>query len=77
MLPAQLTAGCSACNPLLSHLRLGVNLGLIGNLDIPAINQLFVKTLPAHIQILEGRELDPQTRDVVRATYIRRCLGEI
>ncbi len=62
---------------LLSHLRLGVNLGLIGNLDIPAINQLFVKTLPAHLQILEGRELDPQTRDVVRATYIRRCLGEI
>jgi len=62
---------------LLSHLRLGVNLGIIGNLDIPAINQLFVKTLPAHLQILEGRELDPQTRDVVRASYIRRCLGEI
>jgi len=62
---------------LLSHLRLGVNLGIISNVDIAGINQLFVKTLPAHLQILEGRELDPQARDVVRATFIRRNLGEL
>jgi len=61
---------------LLSHLRLGVNLGVIEDVDIGAINQLFVKTLPAHLQVIEGRELDPQTRDVARATFIRKCLGE-
>ena len=62
---------------LLSHLRLGINLGIIGDLDIGAINQLFVKTLPAHLQVLEGRELDPQARDVVRASFIRRNLGDL
>jgi protein arginine kinase len=62
---------------LLSHLRLGVHLGVLPGLDIGAVNQLFVRTLPAHLQILEGRELEPQTRDVARAAYIRKCLGEI
>jgi len=77
MLRAARIISSSETMALLSHLRLGVNLGILSNLDIPAINQLFVKTLPAHLQILEGRDLDPQTRDIVRASYIRRCLGEI
>jgi protein arginine kinase len=62
---------------LLSQLRLGVNLGLIENVDIAAINELFIRTLPAHLQILEGRTLDPQARDLARATFIRKCLGEL
>ena len=62
---------------LLSHLRLGVNLGIIDNLAIADLNQLFVKTLPAHLQILEGRELDAQARDVARAAFLRRNLGEL
>jgi len=61
---------------LLSHLRLGVHLGIFTGLEISAVNQLFLKTLPAHLQLMEGRELDPQTRDVARATYLRKCLGE-
>jgi protein arginine kinase len=62
---------------LLSHLRLGVNLGLIPDLPIEQINQLVVKTMPAHLQVLEGRELDAQARDVARAAFIRRNLGEL
>ncbi len=62
---------------LLSHLRLGVNLGLIKSLDVGAINELLVATLPAHLQVLEGRQLGPQARDETRASYIRRCLGEL
>jgi protein arginine kinase len=62
---------------LLSHLRLGVNLGIIEDLDIGAINQLLSKTLPAHLQILEGKDLDPHARDVARADYIRKCLGDL
>ncbi|MFP4058542.1 MAG: protein arginine kinase [Candidatus Brocadiia bacterium] len=61
---------------LLSHLRLGVNLGIVDDIDIVAVNQLFMKTLPAHLQIIEGRDLDPQSRDAARATFIRKCLGE-
>ncbi|MBM4035474.1 MAG: protein arginine kinase [Planctomycetes bacterium] len=70
------TISSSETIALLSNLRLGVHLGIIGQLDIPAVNQLFVQTLPAHLQVLEGRELDPQTRDVARATFIRRCLAQ-
>ncbi len=62
---------------LLSHLRLGINLGIIEDVDIHGINQLFVRTLPAHLQILEGRELNAQARDVARAALIRRNLGEL
>jgi len=62
---------------LLSHLRLGVNLGIIGNIEIADVNQLFVKTLPAHLQVLEGRELDAQARDVARASFVRKSLGEL
>jgi len=62
---------------LLSHLRLGVNLGIIDNIDIGAINQLFVKTLPAHLQVLVGKDLEAQERDVARADTIRHALGEI
>ena len=62
---------------LLSHIRLGINLGVIQNVDIASINQLFVRTLPAHLQVLEGRELDPQARDVARAAFIRKSLGEL
>ncbi len=62
---------------LLSHLRLGVNLGLIPDLGVRAINELLLSTLPAHLQVLEGRELSPQARDEARAAYIRRCLGEL
>jgi protein arginine kinase len=61
---------------LLSHLRLGVNLGIVDHVDIGAINQLFVKTLPAHLQVLVGQDLEPQERDVARADYIRQSLGE-
>ena len=60
---------------LLSHLRLGVDLGIIPSIAIPEINQLFVRTLPAHLQVLEGRELGPEARDVARAAFLRQHLS--
>ena len=60
----------------LSHLRLGVNLGLVDRLDMGTINQLFILTLPAHLQKIEGRVLEPKQRDIVRANFIRETLGE-
>lgn len=60
---------------LLSSVRMGVNLGLIGELEIPTINKLFIHTQPAHLQKLSGVELDKFDRNVERATYLRRQLN--
>ncbi|MCA9237063.1 MAG: protein arginine kinase [Planctomycetales bacterium] len=60
---------------LLSSVRMGVNLGLIGELPIPMINKLLIHTQPAHLQKLAGMELDQSDRNVERATYLRRHLN--
>ena len=39
---------------LLSSVRMGVNLGLIHDLEIPTLNKLFIYTQPAHLQKLSG-----------------------
>ena len=62
---------------LLSYLRLGINLGIVDNLDMSVVNQLFVLTLPAHLQKLEARELSAPERDIARAKFIRRNIGEL
>ncbi|MEM8865759.1 MAG: protein arginine kinase, partial [Planctomycetota bacterium] len=61
---------------LLSSVRMGVNLGLIRDIEIPTVNKLFVHTQPAHLQKLAGMELDPSDRAIERATYLRRHLGD-
>lgn len=62
---------------LLSAVRMGVNLGLIENLPLETVNQLFLSTQPAHLQKLEGRRLDNAERDVVRAALVRSRLSEL
>lgn len=62
---------------LLSHLRLGVNLGRITKVDTPTINELLLLTQPAHLQKLIGREMDASVRREARANLIRqRLTGE-
>ena len=60
---------------LLSSVRMGINLGLIGELEIPTINKLFIHTQPAHLQKMFGLELNTSDRNVERATYLRRHLN--
>lgn len=57
---------------LLSNLRLGVNLGILPQLKIPTINKIFLRTQPAHLSKLYGKELDLGDRDTIRAQFIRR-----
>jgi len=59
---------------LLSSVRMGVNLGLIRDLEIPVLNELFLQTQPAHLQKLTGVELDSSDRNIERARYLRRHL---
>lgn len=59
---------------LLSMVRLGVDMGLISDIDRRAVNELFILTQPAHLQKIEGRTLSSAQRDVKRANLIRRRL---
>ena len=60
---------------LLSHLRLGVNLGRFESIDIRTINELLLLTQPAHLQRLEARIMEPAARRIARASLIRQRLG--
>jgi protein arginine kinase len=59
----------------LSALRLGVHLDLLSDVPIKTINELFICTQPGHLQKIEGRALEAEERDAVRAALIRRKLG--
>ena len=59
---------------LLSMVRLGVDMGLITDIDRRAVNELFILTQPAHLQKIEGRSLSSAQRDVKRANLVRRRL---
>src|SRR5205807_7201598 len=61
---------------LLSYVRLGINLGLLNDLTIPTVNELFIHTQPAHLQKLMGTALDGEERNAARARYLRTRLRE-
>jgi len=60
---------------LLSSVRMGVNLGLIDDVDIATVNKLFIHTQPAHLQKLRGTELSTSDRNAERAVYLQSHLG--
>ncbi len=59
---------------LLSMVRLGVDMGVISDIDRRAVNEPFILTQPAHLQKIEGKVLSSVQRDVKRANLIRRRL---
>jgi protein arginine kinase len=61
---------------LLSYVRLGINLGLVDDLTIPTVNELFIHTQPAHLQKLMKTPLDGEERNAARARYLRSRLRE-
>lgn len=75
VLSAARVMGTEEVLQLLSHLRLGVNLGRIDHVDIRAVNELMLLTQPAHLQKLAGAEMDPAARRVARAKLIRQRLS--
>lgn len=60
---------------LLSHVRMGVHLGRCKNVDLSAVNEMFLRSQPGHLQKLSGRRLDGAERSVARADYLRRVIG--
>lgn len=61
---------------LLSHVRMGINLGRLKGVDIETVNDLFMQIQPAHLQKLRGMQLDGEQRSVARAELIRRRLAD-
>lgn len=58
----------------LSKVRMGVNMGLIENIEIPTVNKLFIHTQPAHLQKLCGQKLSVSARNTERANYLHQHL---
>ena len=53
----------------------GGDTGGKGRISIATVNRLFMLTLPAHLQLNYGKELDPTHRDALRAKIIRSALN--
>ena len=62
---------------LLSSVRLGVNMNFLEDINIAAINELFIHTQPAHLQKLIGQPLDGEERNSARARYLRARLRDL
>ena len=60
---------------LLSMVRLGIDVGVIRDVDRSTINELFIMIQPAHLQKLDGKKLNAPERDEKRANLIRTKLG--
>jgi protein arginine kinase len=59
---------------LLSDLRLGVELGLVGNLPTERINEIMLLTQPGHLQKIAAKVLSPEERDMMRAQSVQSRL---
>jgi protein arginine kinase len=60
---------------LLSDLRLGYDLGLVKSVDHRLLNELLVLIRPACLQLLAGRELNDNERNLERPAQIKSALN--
>ena len=58
-----------------NHHNTAMELGLLPELGMGQVNELFIQTQPAHLQKISGTELDTADRNVARATFLRRHLN--
>ena len=61
---------------LLSAVRLGHTLGLVGGLSSSFLNHLMIATQPSHLRAEAGRDLKAGERDLRRADLVRRRMAE-
>jgi protein arginine kinase len=59
---------------LLSDVRLGVDMGIIKNINTEILNELLLLTQPATLQKMAGGPLGSEERDIMRAEVIRKKL---
>lgn len=61
---------------LLSGVRLGVGLGVVGGVGMYTLNKLLIQTQPAHLAAAQGIALDDPAMPVRRARLVRDLLEE-
>jgi protein arginine kinase len=59
---------------LSSAVRFGVALSIRGLASVQVLNELLIRTQPAHIQLAARREMEARERNVVRADFVRKLL---
>jgi protein arginine kinase len=62
---------------LLSMLRLGADLDLVGSCDRSILDLLLLEIQPAHLQLRADRELSAEERDILRAEITRERLQSV
>jgi len=62
------------CNKILSEIRLGVDLGIIRELNDLQVNKLEIYTKPANLQKFVGETLNAYERDIKRAEVIKEII---
>jgi len=59
----------------LSHVRLGVSLGILEGPEPAVLNRALVRQQTAHLELAAGRSLAGRDKSAVRADYLRRLLA--
>ncbi|MDR3644371.1 MAG: protein arginine kinase, partial [Clostridia bacterium] len=62
------------CVSLISDVRLGVTMGIVKEIDLNTINTLMSEVQPATLMTAAGKNLDTQSRDLLRAQKVRGLL---
>lgn len=63
------------CNNLLSNIKLGVDLGIINQLDDIKVKKIYLYTKPANLQKYKGEILNEYERDIKRAEVIKQIIS--
>lgn len=61
---------------MLSAIRLGIGMGVVGEVGLSQVNEILALTQPAHLQKYFDRKMEPGERDRVRAELVRSKLGQ-
>ena len=62
---------------LISAVRFGQYLNLYDKPSMKTLNELMVLVQPGHIQALNGKQIDPAERDVIRADTVRQRFVDV
>jgi protein arginine kinase len=62
---------------LLSCLRMGIGMGVLTNIPLSIVNEIFIHAQPGHLQKLHNKPIPPPLRDVLRADMIREKLKSV
>ncbi len=60
---------------MLSHLRLGVVMGIVPSIPVSTVNHLMLLVQPAHLQRVLNTEMDQEQRRAARANLVRARLA--